>query len=424
MSSAASTQQLPADEVNLRPTIKDLLKSLSDVSGLKYFQKLSSELCNRMGMDIAFVGQLVEKGTKMRTLGMMWDGNIAEPITYGLSGTPFQKTFDRDYCMHREGVQKKYPKDHMLIDENIEGYIGYPLRDENNKPIGAIVALSRKPITVNDNIMEITKVAAARARAELLHHITQERLKETLSEALLLNYSKSMFMANISHELRNPLSAMIGYASLIRDRQVDSQNVHEYANEICLAGEELLALISDILSLSTLEISGESVERTEFDLTETARTGRRLLQEQAAAKNLALLPILRAEPLYVLGDSKHTKKALLNLITNAVKFTSLGEIEITVDTNDEGEAVMAVRDTGIGMTKEQIENASQGLGSFEHAYNMHQDGRGLGLPLTHLLIERQGGRIEIESRKGTESGTTICVIFGKQNVTGAKGDFI
>jgi signal transduction histidine kinase len=252
--------------------------------------------------------------------------------------------------------------------------------------------------------------------------VLSRKLRETLSEALLLNYSKSMFMANISHELRNPLSAIIGYASLIRDRQVDQRDTIEYATEICTAGEELLTLIGDILSLSSLEISGEYVKTVEFDLTDTARTGRRLLQEQAAAKNLRLLPISQTEPIRVKGDPTHTKKALLNVLSNAVKYTSMGEIEISVESNDDGEAVISVRDTGVGMSAEQIEKANEGMGSFERAYSLHHDGGGLGFPLTFLLMERQGGRLEIESEKGI--GTTVRLIFPESAVVETKGDFI
>jgi signal transduction histidine kinase len=424
MADAVNKPQTPPDETILRPAARALLQKLSDVSGSEYFQKLSEALCASLAVDIAIVGKIIDDGAKVQTLGMTWDGKPAKSITYDLTGTPCYNTVRNNYCLHRDNVQGFYPDDQMLIDENIQGYAGYPLRDENGQTIGLIIALSRQPISVDREIFDFAKIAAARARAELQAHIAQEKLKKALNEALLLNYSKSMFMANISHELRNPLSAMIGYASLIRDRQVEKQNITEYANEICLAGEELLALISDILSLSTLEISGDTAERKEFDLTEIARTGRRLLQEQAAAKNLTLLPVLRAEPLCVIGDSKHTKKALLNLITNAVKFTSMGQIEIIVGTNDKGEAFLAVQDTGIGMDDDQIAEACRGMDSFENAYSMHKNGHGLGLPLTYLLIERQGGHIEIESKKGRDSGTIVRLIFPKENVTGEKSDFI
>lgn len=412
------------DEAHLRPDLQELLHTLFDVSGTAYFQKLTGIICASVGADIALVGQLVDGGSKVQTLGLTRDGKTADAITYSIAGTPCFKTIESDYCLHRDRVQQLYPDDQALADERIRGYAGYALRDENGEAIGTIVALFRNPISANNNIFQFAKLAAARARVEMRHFISQENLKEALSESLLLNYSKSMFMASISHELRNPLSAMIGYASLIRNRQVDADSIGEFANEICTAGDDLLALIGDILSLATLEIASDLVERNEFDLVEVARASRRLHLEQAAAKNLTLLPLLRTEPLIILGDSKHTKKAILNLLSNAVKYTGLGEIEISVHINEAGEPVLSVQDTGVGMTAAQIVSANQGMDSFKQAYSMHQDGGGLGLPLTHLLMERQGGRMEIKSATDQKSGTLAQLVFPKDTICKSKLEFI
>lgn len=405
-----------------RPDLTRLFFALADKSGVDYFYALSEAICQVLGMDCAYVSVLDPQKWEKKTLGTFWKGKPINSLTYSLEGTPCAHTVVDGSCYYEADVASAFPEDQILIDEKIEGYIGHAIKDTSGKTIGSIVALSTKPIESRDDIGDLAKLVTARTRAELESYMMSERLKETLSEALLLNYSKSMFMANISHELRNPLSAMIGYASLIRDRQVEKKDAVEYAGEICIAGEELLALIGDILSLSSLEISGEAVERVEFDLTNIARTGRRLQQEQAAAKNLAILPISQTEPVCVMGDPTHTKKALLNILSNAVKYTSLGEIEISVDTNAEGEAVLSVRDTGVGMNNEQIEQVSCGMRNFERAYTMHQDGAGLGFPLTYLLIERQGGRIEIESQRAL--GTTVRLIFPKSLVIERPDDFI
>jgi signal transduction histidine kinase len=424
LSMSDTAHKLAAESQGLgsQPDIKSLIHQLADHSGAEYFQKLAHLLCDTFGLDSACVGLLDDTGTQMTTVGIVWDGETVEAISYPVAGTPCYVTINEDFCFYPSGVAEAFPDDQMLSDEKIEGYIGVSIRDKRGKAIGSITGLSHSELQADTNLVDLTKVVAARTRAELQHYALEEKLKETLSEALLLNYSKSMFMANISHELRNPLSAIIGYASLIRDRQVDGPNINEYANEICLAGEDLLTLINDILSLSSLELSGEAVDRSEFDLTDIARTGRRLQQEQAAAKNLTLMPVINTEPLYITGDATHTKKALLNILSNAVKYTSMGDIEITTSLNDNGEAILAVRDTGVGMDAMQVEEASKGLSGFERAYNMHQDGGGLGLPLTCLLIERQGGRMEIDSKKG--AGTTVRLIFPADCVTGEKGDFI
>lgn len=409
-------------ENNDHPDLRELFVALSETSGLDYFQCLAETVCTYLDMDSAFIAVLDEAKSEMKTVGTVWNGEPADSIRYSYEGTPCSVTLADGFCFYASDVVKAFPNDQMLIDEEIEAYIGHAIKDTTGKTIGSVVAISKTPIKEEKGMDGLPRMLIARTRAELQNYLMSEKLKETLSEALLLNYSKSMFMANISHELRNPLSAMIGYASLIRDRQVEAKDAVEYAGEICLAGEELLTLIGDILSLSSLEMSGENVERIEFDLTDIARTGRRLQQEQAAAKNLTILPVNRTEPVCVIGDPVHTKKALLNILSNAVKYTSLGEIEISVDINTEGEAVLSVRDTGVGMSAEQIEKVSAGMGNFERAYTMHQDGAELGFPLTYLLIERQGGRIEVESQPAM--GTTVKLIFPKSLVVETPDDFI
>jgi len=405
-----------------RPDLKQLFAGLADKSGKDYFQGLAEAICLYLNVDSVLVGVLDSSETVLTSVGTVWNKEPTTPIEYKLEGSPCAATLQKGFLFVDTGVADAFSGDQTLQDEAFEGYVGHALKDTDGTTLGIISAFSKAPATNKDEIAELAGVVAARTRAEMQHYVLSRKLRETLSEALLLNYSKSMFMANISHELRNPLSAIIGYASLIRDRQVDQRDTIEYATEICTAGEELLTLIGDILSLSSLEISGEYVKTVEFDLTDTARTGRRLLQEQAAAKNLRLLPISQTEPIRVKGDPTHTKKALLNILSNAVKYTSMGEIEISVESNDDGDAVISVRDSGVGMSAEQIEKANEGMGSFERAYSLHQDGGGLGFPLTFLLMERQGGHLEIESKRGI--GTTVRLIFPESAVVETKGDFI
>ncbi|PCI63376.1 MAG: hypothetical protein COB37_05295 [Kordiimonadales bacterium] len=395
---------------------------LEALAGTKYFERLAHKACKIFDADIAFIGSRNPSGLQMQPLGLIANGKPQPPIKFVLAAELFQQIAVSAPFLHLDDVQEKYPDYAILADHKIRGLLAFRLIDGQTQPIGALVVMRRKPIEASEDAISLISQILPRTSVELQHHQAAEKTKTSLSNALMLSHSKSMFMANISHELRNPLSAIIGYASLIRGTQVDNKNSTEYANEICLAGEELLAMISDILSLSTLEISPEAVELTEFDLNEVARAGRRLLREQAAAKNLTLLPVSRSEPLYVLGDSKHTKRALLNLVNNAVKYTSMGEIEISAETNEEGEAVISVRDTGVGMTAAQLKQAREKLDGYESAYDIYENGVGLGIPLTHLLIENQGGRMEFDSQQG--KGTTVRLIFPKEVLTGATGDFI
>ncbi|TNE62393.1 MAG: sensor histidine kinase [Alphaproteobacteria bacterium] len=408
----------------VRIDIRALLEPMAEVSGKAYFNALTRIICTDLGADLAVIGRLSDDRRSVQTLSFCVDGTLQDNITYTLDGTPCGKavvSLDRRLFVP-DGLQEKFPRDDFLKDLGIVSYAGFTLVDEKGEPVGLFSALGRTPMTAGDNLLDFMEIAGPRTRIELQHDHMLDQLREALSQALLLNYSKSMFMANISHELRMPLSAIMGYAALMRDHQLDRASVKQYAAEICSTGENLLALISDILSLATMEISDELARTELFDLSDIARSGRRMMQAQAAAKKLTLLPVERVDPLMVKGDARHTKKAMMNLLTNAVRYTSLGKIEITVGTDSDGAARLSISDTGVGMTPDELEVASRPLGAFAEAYDMHQEGTGLGLPLTALLMERQHGRLEIESEKG--KGTVASLVFPKELVSEDDSDFI
>ncbi|WP_262690805.1 sensor histidine kinase [Kordiimonas aestuarii] len=400
------------------------LGQISSHIGFTYFRELTQALCDDFGADIAFIAYFAEAGTETaKSLALCENGETKPPANFPLPGTPCWETANNGSCFYASGVRDVYPDDEYLARHEIESYVGVALPGEDGKErCGVMVAMARTPLQEDDPLRTFVAAASSRTRSELLHYVAERKLKETISQALLLNYSKSMFMANISHELRTPIGAMVGYASLIRDSELDKKTLHSHANQIAASGESLLALIGDIMSLAMLEISDETAKRERFDLLDIARTGRRLIQQQAASKNLAVRAATRTDSLLVLGDAGHTKKALMNLLTNAVKYTSSGTIEIAVDRAEDGSARLSVTDTGVGMNAEEIKAACQPLGTFTHAYDMHQEGAGLGLPITMLLMQRQNGRLEMESESG--KGTKAHLIFPSCIVTEEGGDFI
>ena len=404
--------------------IRALLEPVSDVSGQAYFDALTRLMCERLGARAAVVGRLSDRGDTVQTLSYFLDGRHRTETSYPVAGTPCEKALisrDGSYMVEDRAWQR-FPGDAVLKDLGISGYVGYTLRNQKGEAIGLFSALSTTPISATSPLLDFMKVAAPRTRAELKHEVTLNQHKEALSQALLLNYSKSMFMANISNELRTQVSAIIGYASLIRSGTLEPDNLADYAGEIASSGEGLLALISDILSLATMEISDDLKREETFDLVTIAQAGRRLIRSQAAAKQLTLLPVERTEPLIVRGDNRHTRKALMNLLTNAVRYTSSGSIEIMVSAAPDGTARISVKDTGIGMTQAELEVASRPLTAFAEAYDIHQEGAGLGLPLTALLMERQGGRLALASEK--DKGTTAHLVFPKELISDEDGDYI
>lgn len=370
--------------------------------GLDYFKALTDALGSFHGAETTFVVAVLphETGPRRRLLTSLEGGKRQSGGKFPLADETTARLGTTPYTFIGDGARDRFPDDPYLASEEVEALAALCLPDEEGtKPGGLVIALSKTPFDGGD-IMRTFEMLASRTRAEFLHHASEAKLKETISQALLLNYSKSMFMANISHELRTPIGSMVGYAALIRDGDIDKNTLRVYANQICTAGDSLQTLVGDIMSLAMLEISDDMARTETFNLMDIAHAGRRLIEQQAATKKLTVKGTTGTDAIMVTGDAGHTRKALMNLLTNAVKYTSKGTIEITVTTCRDGSARLSVVDTGIGMTEGEIMEACEPLGSFTHAYDMHQEGAKLGLPITKLLMERQGGSLVIESTKG------------------------
>ena len=219
--------------------------------------------------------------------------------------------------------------------------------------------------------------------------------------------AKSAFLANMSHELRTPLNAIIGFSDLM------IQGIHgeltakyaEYMHDIRGSGVHLKDILNDILDLSKIDAGGMALNAENVCLAEVGEACRRIIAPLAEKAGIQLsVELARELPSFRL-DATRFKQALINIISNAVKFTPPGGA-VTVRAALEGpEWIVSVADTGIGMTAEGIALAVQPFRQVDSALNRRFEGTGLGLPLSRALMELHGGRLSIESEP--EKGTTV-----------------
>ena len=297
-----------------------------------------------------------------------------------------------------------------LIDAIAAGTAGEDTRVETRvrRTDGEFVWLEGNPAPIHDEagmttggVIVLRDITARRAMEEELRH------RQTEAEAATV--AKTEFLANMSHEIRTPLTGIIGFAGLMEEVEGLSPTAAKYANRITTASRTLLSVVNDILDFSKIEAGQIALDPEPFDPAAFVGETIELAAGQAAAKGLTLRgEIQGALPPGVNADCSRIRQVLLNLIGNAIKFTSHGEVSVVVsylaaETKGGGMLRIAVSDTGVGIPKDALERLFQRFSQVDGSISRRFGGTGLGLAICKSLTELMGGKIGVESREGLSS---------------------
>ncbi len=242
---------------------------------------------------------------------------------------------------------------------------------------------------------------------------TEAELRRAKDEAEKASAQKSDFLARISHELRTPLNAILGFSEVMRSErfgEMRNPKYLAYANDIHTSGEHLLSLINDLLDLSKVEAGKLELNFTSVNLAELAEHCLKLMEEDARGRRVILRRNFAAGLPNVVADLRSMKQILLNLVSNAIKFTAAGgQVIVSGQTRPSGEFVLRVKDTGVGIAPEALAIALTPFGRAHDNDHPEIGGTGLGLPLTKALAEANRARFEITSKP--EKGTSVEIVF-------------
>ncbi len=277
-----------------------------------------------------------------------------------------------------------------------------------------------EPYTEAGQIAEQYNQVLDRVRSEMTaREQTAEQLRSARDQAELANAAKSEFLANMSHELRTPLNAIIGFSEIINKEvfgPVDHPQYREYVGDIHDSGTHLLSIINDILDLSKIEADSYELNEDELRVESVLNACSRMIRTRAESGRLKLSVEIEPELPYLYADERALKQMIINLVSNAVKFTPEGgSVSLRARLEPDGRLALEVADTGVGIDRKDLAKAFEPFSQLSSDATVYKaDGTGLGLPLTAALARSHQATLVVDSAPG--KGTAITIRFPNERI--------
>jgi PAS domain S-box-containing protein len=336
-----------------------------------------------------------------------------------ITGAKIKELYELDNPVMIES--KRWTKKGQLLDVHISAAL---TKDLNGEPVGIVVNLT--DITKKKHSEEALQKAKKYTEAanEKLSEVNSQleqaiaRANQMAVEAEMANKAKSEFLANMSHEIRTPMNGVIGMTSLLLGTELSAEQ-REYTEIIRNSGDSLLSIISDILDYSKIEAGKLDLENINFDLRVALDEVIDFVAIKAHEKGLECVAMVSPDvPSLLFGDPGRLRQILINLVSNATKFTEKGEVVVKTTLEDENTSHATIRfsvnDTGIGIPKDQMDRLFKSFSQVDSSTTRKFGGTGLGLTISKQLAELMDGQIGVESEEGKGSTFWFTVVFEKQ----------
>jgi signal transduction histidine kinase len=419
-----------ADEITgakrIERTLVMTAQEVLGLSGSELFQALAKRLALSVNADIVFLDELEASKTRGRNLAAWIDGQAGEYPDYELAGTPGEAVLRIGLCCYSSDLRQAFPNARMLIGLGIDAYVGVPLWDEKREVIGLMAAGFRQPLK-DPQLVESTLtcfsagISAALSRQRTAHALrasesrrlegerrSQQEIERLLAESNAANRLKDELLRNLTHEIRTPLAAIIGWSTIAADAPQHDHVIREALDKIQQNAEAELALVDDVIDLSLIFAGGLTVRREATDLSLILPSTINGLRAKAAELHVTLVTDLPNTPVELQGDPARMHQVVERILANAIEFSKPnGQVYIGLKATPD-QARITIRDDGEGIAPEFMPHLFSGLRQENAGLNRTHRGLGVSLAIVRAIVTAHRGEITAYSG-GKGFGATFVV---------------
>jgi len=423
-----------SDDYELDEIITNISAGVSAKTGEEFFPLLVEKLSNLFKLNYAFIGVLDENKKSITTLSFYGDGQVKDNIHYELEHTPCEKVVGNETCLYTNDIQKIFPKDKILADLDIESYIGTPMFDKHNNPIGILAGLGKKKFKNSNRMIKILEIFASRAAAEIERINTYNELEQTIEQLLVTQkhlvdsekmVSIGSLVAGFTHEINTPIGLGVTGASylveestsiqkLLSEEKLTKQNLEDFLNKTNTLSNAMLINLTKavdlIKSFKQVSIDQHFCSKREFNLHTYIESVILSMSGSIKSKKVEVLNNSNVS-INIYGNPGIYSQIFTNLINNSIMHGSDGDkiLKIIIEAYyDKDNIVITYNDNGKGIDESILPNI------FNQFYTTKKDdgGSGLGLHIIKKLISNDlYGDITCQSKQS--SGTTFTITIPK-----------